>query len=53
MRELFILIAHLLTTVAELARLGGLGAVTAESVAIKRQLLMMKRVRRRAPNLTS
>ena len=52
MRELFILIAHLLTTVAKLAGHGGLGAVTAESVALKHQLLIMKRGRRRAPILT-
>lgn len=52
MRELFILIAHLLTTAAKLARPGGLGAVAAESVALKHQLLIMKRGRRRAPNLT-
>ena len=53
MRELFILIAHLLTTLAKLARPGGLGAVAAESLAVKHQLLIMKRARRRAPNLTS
>jgi len=53
MRELFILIAHLLTTVAKLARPGGLAAVAAESVALKHQLLIMKRGRRRAPILTS
>src|SRR5271154_6420941 len=51
MRELFILIAHLLTTVAKLARRGGLGAVAAESVALKHQLLIMKRGRRRVPIL--
>jgi putative transposase len=48
MRELFILIAHLLTTAAKLARPGGLVAVAAESVALKHQLLIMKRGRRRA-----
>jgi len=52
MRELFILIAHLLTTVTKLARPGGLAAVAAESVALKHQLLIMKRGRRRAPILT-
>jgi len=52
MRELFILIAHLLTTVVKLAGPGGLGAVAAESVALKQQLLIMKRGRRRAPILT-
>jgi transposase InsO family protein len=53
MRELFILIAHLLVTLAKLARPGGLGAVAAESLAVKHQLLILKRARRRAPNLTS
>ena len=49
MRELFILITHLLTTAAKLAKPGGLGAVAAESVALKHQLLIMNRKRQRAP----
>jgi transposase InsO family protein len=53
MSLLFALIAHLLVTLARLARPGGLGAVAAESLAVKHQLLIMKRARRRAPNLTS
>ena len=53
MREVFILIAHLLVTLAKLARPGGLGAVAAESLAVKHQLLIMKRAQRRAPKLTS
>jgi putative transposase len=53
MSLLFTLIAHLLVTLARLARPGGLGAVAAESLAVKHQLLIMKRARRRAPNLTS
>jgi hypothetical protein len=53
MRELFILIAHLLVTLAKLGTRGGLAAVAAESLAVKHQLLIMKRARRRAPNLTS
>jgi len=52
MRELFSLIAHLLVTLARLTRPGGLGAVAAESLAVKHQLLIMKRAQRRAPNLT-
>jgi putative transposase len=51
MRELFILIAHLLVTLAKLAGPGGLGAVAAESLAVKHQLLIMKRARS-APKLT-
>jgi putative transposase len=53
MRELFILIAHLLVTLAKLGTRGGLGALAAESLAVKHQLLIMKRAQRRAPNLTS
>jgi putative transposase len=53
MRELFILIAHLLVTLAKLGRPGGLGAVAAESLAVRHQLLIMERAQRRAPNLTS
>src|ERR1700682_5766434 len=53
MREVFILIAHLLVTLARLARPGGLGAVAAESLAVKQQLLIMKRAQRRATKLTS
>ena len=53
MRELFILIAHLAVTLAKLGRPGGLGVVAAESLAVKHQLLIMKRARRRTPNLTS
>ena len=43
MRLLFILIAHLLVTLARLARPGGIRAVAAESLAVKHQLLIMKR----------
>src|SRR5208283_508360 len=39
-------------TLAKLAKPGGLGAVAAESLAVKHQLLIMKRAQRRAPNLT-
>jgi hypothetical protein len=53
MSLLFALIAHLLVTLARLARPGGLAAVAAESLAVKHQLLIMKRARRRVPNLTS
>ncbi|MGO9606342.1 MAG: hypothetical protein ACLQAT_23625, partial [Candidatus Binataceae bacterium] len=39
-------------TLAKLTRPGGLGAVAAESLAVKHQLLIMKRAQRRAPKLT-
>ena len=50
---LFSLIAHFLVTLVRLARPGGLGAVAAESLAVKHQLLILRRARRRAPYLTS
>ena len=52
MRELFVLLAHLLRTVVKLCRPGGLFAVAAESLAVKHQLHVMSRSRRRAPRLT-
>jgi hypothetical protein len=45
MRLLFILIAHPLVTLARLARPGGVRAVAAESLAVKHQLLIVKRSR--------
>src|SRR5260370_37156972 len=53
MSLLFSLIAHLLVTLARLAKPGGLGAVAAESLAVKHQLLILRHARRRAPYLTS
>jgi putative transposase len=53
MQLLFILFAHLLVTLARLARPGGIRAVAAESLAVKHQLLIMKRAQRRSPNLTA
>jgi hypothetical protein len=38
---------------AKLTKPGGLGAVTAESLAFKQQLLIMRRAQRRAPQLTA
>jgi putative transposase len=51
MRELLILIVHLITTFIRLAKPGGLRAVVAESVLAKHQLLILNRSRRRSPNL--
>ena len=51
MRDLLILVVHLITTVFRLARPGGLRAVVAESVLTKHQMLILNRSRRRAPNL--
>ena len=52
MRLLFVLFVHLVVTFARLARPGGIRAVAAESVAVKHQLLIMTRARRRSPTLT-
>ncbi|MGO9603872.1 MAG: hypothetical protein ACLQAT_10820 [Candidatus Binataceae bacterium] len=53
MSLLLILFAHLLVTLARLARPGGVRAVAAESLAVKHQLLILRRARRRALYLTS
>jgi putative transposase len=53
MRDLLILAVHLLVTVAKLLRPGGVRAVAAESLLLKHQLIVSRRARRRAPNLTS
>ena len=50
MKEVFILIAHLLTTLVKLARPGGVRAITAESLALKQQLLVLQRGRTSAPD---
>src|SRR5438128_1661554 len=51
MRDLIVLLVHLITTVLRIARPGGLRSVIAESVLIRHQLLIVSRSRRRAPNL--
>src|SRR5215813_10751872 len=51
MRDLILLLVHLITTVLRIARPGGLRSVIAESVLIKHQLLIVNRSRHRAPNL--
>ena len=53
MSLLFSLIAHLLVTLTRLAKPGGLGAVAAESLAVKHQLLILRRARRHTAHLTS
>src|SRR5437867_3773326 len=49
MKELFILIAHLLTTLVRLAQPGGVRAVAAQSLALRHQLLVLQRRRQRTP----
>jgi hypothetical protein len=50
-RDLAVLLLHLLVTVARLAGPGGARAVAAESVLVKHQLLILNRSRKRSPNL--
>jgi hypothetical protein len=52
MRDLFILIAHRLTTLVRLAQPGGVRAVAAQSLALRHQLLVLERQRQRAPRLS-
>ena len=53
MKDLLVLIAHLLTTIAKLLGPGGERAVVADSLRMKQQLLVINRSRRRAPNLSA
>jgi putative transposase len=53
MKLMFLLLGHLLVTLARLASPGRLRSVVAESLAVKHQLLIMKRSQRGASNLTS
>jgi hypothetical protein len=52
-RELLILVFHLLVTAAKLLRPGGVRAVAAESLLLKHQLLISNRSRRRASSLSA
>jgi putative transposase len=51
MRDVLVLVIHLIVTAVRLARPGGLRSVVAESVLVKHQLLILNRGRKRAPNL--
>ena len=53
MRELLILVIHLVVTFAKLLRPGGARAVAAESLLLKHQLLISNRSRQRALNLSA
>ena len=52
MKDLLILLTHLLTTIAKLLGHGGAKTIVADSLLMKQQLLIMNRTRRRAPNLS-
>ena len=51
MKNLLLLLAHLLTTLARVIKPGGVRAVVAENLLLKQQLLVLNRSRHRAPNL--
>jgi hypothetical protein len=53
MKDLLLMLAHLLATLARLLGPGGAKAIVADSLLMKQQLLIINRSRRRAPNLTS
>jgi putative transposase len=53
MKDLLVLLPHLLTTIAKLLGPGGAKAVVADSLLMKQQFLIMNRARRRAPNLSA
>jgi putative transposase len=53
MKDLLVLLAHLLTTIAKLLGPGGARAIVADSLLMKQQLLIVNRSRRRAPNLSA
>ncbi len=52
MKDLLVLLAHLLTTLAKLLGPGGTRAVVADSLLMKQQLLVLSRSRRRGPHLS-
>jgi len=53
MRNLLLALLHLAVVTAKLCGAGGLRAVMAENLLLKQQLIVLRRVRKRAPNLTS
>ena len=53
MRDLLLALLHLAVVPAKLCGSGGVRAVMAENLLLKQQLLVLRRARKRAPNLTS
>ena len=51
MKDMLLLLVHLLTIIAKLLGPGGARAVVADSLLLKQQLLIINRSRRRSPNL--
>jgi hypothetical protein len=52
MRDLLIALLHLAVVTAKLCGSGGVRAVMAENLLLKQQLIVLRRARKRAPNLT-
>ena len=52
MRDLLLVLLHLVVTAAKLCGPSGVRAVIAENLVLKQQLIVLHRGRRRAPNLT-
>ncbi len=53
MENLFVVFAHILTTISKLLTPSGAKALVSENLFLKRQLLIINRSRLRAPNLTA
>jgi len=53
MKDLALIVVHLLATTAKLLGPGGLRAVMIENALLRQQLIVLRRSRRRAPNLTT
>jgi putative transposase len=53
MKDLLLLLAHLLCTIAKVLGPGGAKTVVAQSLIMKQQLLIINRSRRRAPRVCS
>src|SRR5499427_8906549 len=52
MRNVLLTLLHLAVVAARLCGPGGVRAVIAENLLLKQQLIVLRRARRRAPNLT-
>ena len=52
MQDFVLIVVGLAVTVVKLLGPGGMRAVVAENLLLKQQLLVLRRPRRRAPNLT-
>jgi len=53
MKDLLLIVAHLLTTLAILLGLGGATTIVVNSILIKQKLVIIDRSGQRAPNLCS